>query len=99
MLEHHDDRPPGALAHGATKPSDIERVRSDIRQAEERVARRFHEAIECRGQQPGARGQPRDVRIAASAGPASATGERPSGPVEPSSLVGAKRCRSPPPAS
>src|SRR5215210_7925357 len=39
MLNHHDDRPPGALAHGATKPSDIERVRGDIARAQQRVAR------------------------------------------------------------
>jgi hypothetical protein len=35
---HHDDRPPGALAHGAIKPSDIERVRGDVARAEQCVA-------------------------------------------------------------
>jgi hypothetical protein len=35
---HHDDRPPGALAHGAVKTSDIERVRGDVAAAERRVA-------------------------------------------------------------
>ena len=33
MQIHHDDRPPGALAHGPVKTNDIERVRGDIAQA------------------------------------------------------------------
>jgi hypothetical protein len=44
MLKHHEDRPPGALAHRAVRPSDIERVRRELRQAEQRAARGFHAA-------------------------------------------------------
>jgi hypothetical protein len=35
----HRERPPGALAHGATKSSDITRVRRDLAVAELRAAR------------------------------------------------------------
>lgn len=45
MLKHHEDRPPGALAHGAVQSSSIERVRRDMGQAERRIARRLDDAL------------------------------------------------------
>ena len=39
-MPDHRDRPPSALAHGPAKPSDIERVRRDVDDAE---ARTVHE--------------------------------------------------------
>jgi hypothetical protein len=36
-MPDHKERPPNALAHGAAKSSDIERVRRDVDQAEVRV--------------------------------------------------------------
>jgi hypothetical protein len=91
VQKHHDDRPPGALARGVTKPSDIERVRGDIRQAEQHVACSLHAAIARRGHRPSTRGEPRHGRIAATAGPwtrpVSAGGAR---PIEPSPSPGAK---------
>jgi hypothetical protein len=38
-MPDHRDRPPGALAHGPAKPSDIERVRKDVDEAEARSVR------------------------------------------------------------
>ena len=38
-MPDHTERPPSALAHGAAKSSDIERVRRDVDSAEVRVAR------------------------------------------------------------
>ena len=38
-MPDHEDRSPSALAHGAAKSSDIERVRRDVDNAEVRVAR------------------------------------------------------------
>jgi hypothetical protein len=38
-MPDHTERPPSALAHGAVKSSDIERVRRDVDNAEVRVAR------------------------------------------------------------
>jgi hypothetical protein len=38
MLIHHGERSPGALAHGATKISDIQRVRRQMGAAELRTA-------------------------------------------------------------
>jgi hypothetical protein len=38
-MPDHRDRPPSALAHGPTKPSDIERVRRDVDDAEARTVR------------------------------------------------------------
>ena len=38
-MPDHRDRPPSALAHGPAKPSDIERVRRDVDEAEARVVR------------------------------------------------------------
>ena len=37
-MPEHDERPPSALAHGAAKSSDIERVREDVERAEKRLA-------------------------------------------------------------
>jgi multidrug resistance efflux pump len=34
----HEERPPTALAHGAVKSGDIERVRRDVDESEARVA-------------------------------------------------------------
>ena len=34
----HEERPPSAMAHGAVKSGDIERVRRDVDQCEARVA-------------------------------------------------------------
>jgi hypothetical protein len=39
MHHDHKERSPGALAHGAAKSSDIERVRRDVDDADGRVAR------------------------------------------------------------
>jgi len=36
-MPDHDERPPTALAHGAAKTTDIERVRRNVDQAEVRV--------------------------------------------------------------
>ena len=36
-MPDHDERPPTALAHGAAKSSDIERVRRNVDKAEVRV--------------------------------------------------------------
>ena len=47
-MPDHTDRPPSALAHGAAKSSDIERVRRDVDNAEVRVAR-DDEASAARG--------------------------------------------------
>jgi hypothetical protein len=52
---HHDDRPPGALAHGAIKPSDIERVRGDVARAEQCVAGTAAPAARARGGCAGSR--------------------------------------------
>ena len=41
---HHDERPPSALAHGATKSSDIEHVRRELGWAEEQVVRELKAA-------------------------------------------------------
>jgi len=38
-MPDHEERPPSALAHGAAKSSDIERVRRDVDDADGRVAR------------------------------------------------------------
>jgi hypothetical protein len=38
-MPDHRDRPPSALAHGPAKPSDIERVRRDVDDAEARTVR------------------------------------------------------------
>ena len=38
-MPDHQERPPVALAHGATQSGDIERVRRDVDAAEECVAR------------------------------------------------------------
>ena len=38
-MPDHKERPPSALAHGAAKSSDIERVRRDVDDADARVAR------------------------------------------------------------
>ena len=38
-MPDHQEPPPTALAHGAVKSGDIERVRRDVDQSEERVAR------------------------------------------------------------
>jgi hypothetical protein len=38
-MPDHRDRSASALAHGPAKPSDIERVRRDVDEAEERVVR------------------------------------------------------------
>jgi hypothetical protein len=45
MPKHHHDRPPGALAHGPTTSSDIERVRRAIAHAEQRVTRHLTTAL------------------------------------------------------
>ena len=37
-MPDHEEQPASALAHGATKSSDIERVRRDVNRAEVRVA-------------------------------------------------------------
>ena len=87
VLKHHDDPPPSALAHGATKPSDIERVRDDVGQAEQRVARWFQAAIAHYGQRTSGRAVPGHGRLAATTGPCrratSATGPPPSQPSSP----------------
>jgi hypothetical protein len=36
-MPNHEERPPTALAHGAAKSSDIERVRRNVDKAEVRV--------------------------------------------------------------
>lgn len=57
VLFHHDDPPPGALAHGAIKTTDIERVRGDIAQAAKDAAgtalarRAFHAPSLARGRE------------------------------------------------
>jgi hypothetical protein len=38
-MNSHPERPPGALAHGPAKSSDIQRVRRDLGAAELRAAR------------------------------------------------------------
>jgi hypothetical protein len=38
-MPDHEERAPSALAHGAAKSSDIERVRRDVDDADGRVAR------------------------------------------------------------
>jgi hypothetical protein len=40
----HRERPPGALAHGAAKSSDIQRVRRELGAAELRAARELQAA-------------------------------------------------------
>ena len=37
-MPDHEERPPTALAHGAVKSGDIERVRRDVDQSDARVA-------------------------------------------------------------
>ena len=37
-MTDHDERPPGALAHGPVKSGDIERVRRDVDQSDAHVA-------------------------------------------------------------
>ena len=37
-MPDHEERPPTTLAHGAVKSDDIERVRRDVDESEERVA-------------------------------------------------------------
>jgi hypothetical protein len=37
-MPDHQERPPAALAHGAVKSDDIERVRRDVEQSDARVA-------------------------------------------------------------
>jgi hypothetical protein len=37
-MTDHDERPPGALAHGPVKSDDIERVRRDVDESGARVA-------------------------------------------------------------
>jgi hypothetical protein len=37
-MPDHEERPPTTLAHGAVKSDDIERVRRDVGESEERVA-------------------------------------------------------------
>jgi hypothetical protein len=37
-MPDHEERPPTALAHGAVKSSDIERVRRDVDKSDARVA-------------------------------------------------------------
>ena len=37
-MTDHEERPPSALAHGAVKSGDIERVRRDVDQSDARVA-------------------------------------------------------------
>jgi multidrug resistance efflux pump len=39
-MPDHQERPPTALAHGAVKSDDIERVRRDVDQSDARVARK-----------------------------------------------------------
>jgi hypothetical protein len=36
-MPDHEERPPNALAHGAAKSTDVERVRRDVDKAEVRV--------------------------------------------------------------
>ncbi len=38
-MPDHEERPPNALAHGAVKSGDIERVRRDVDRSDARVAR------------------------------------------------------------
>jgi hypothetical protein len=38
-MPHHRDKPAGAMAHGAAKCSDIERVRRDVDEADMRSVR------------------------------------------------------------
>ena len=37
-MTDHDERPPGALAHGPVKSDDIERIRRDVDESGARVA-------------------------------------------------------------
>jgi hypothetical protein len=37
-MPDHEERPPPTLAHGAVKSDDIERVRRNVDESEERVA-------------------------------------------------------------
>jgi hypothetical protein len=37
-MPDHEERPPAALAHGAVKSDDIERVRRDVDRSDARVA-------------------------------------------------------------
>ena len=44
-MPDHRDRPAGAMAHGPAKPSDVERVRREIGEADERAVRAEEEAV------------------------------------------------------
>ena len=50
-MPDHDERPPTALAHGAAKTSDIERVRRNVDQAEVRVTNDAQTSTACRPRQ------------------------------------------------
>ena len=64
-MPDHRDRPPSSLAHGPAKPSDIERVRRDVDDAEARTVReeevsvaRHRERVSGRAAQDEQDGQP-----------------------------------------
>jgi hypothetical protein len=44
MRAEHHERPPGALAHGVAKSSDIQRARRELGAAELRAARQLEAA-------------------------------------------------------
>jgi hypothetical protein len=45
-MPDHRDKPAGALAHGPTKCSDIERVRADVDEADARSIRTEEKSLE-----------------------------------------------------
>ena len=48
-MPDHEERPPTALAHGAVKSGDIERVRRDVDQSDARVAHNKKSAAASQG--------------------------------------------------
>jgi hypothetical protein len=45
-MPDHRDKPPSDLAHGPAKPSDIERVRRDVEEADARSVRAEEVSVE-----------------------------------------------------
>ena len=47
-MPHHEERPPTTLARGAAKSADIERVRRDVDNADERLTQGDEAAVRAR---------------------------------------------------